>query len=476
MFKTISRASLLLTALLGLQAQAATTWYLPYGVAADVPFSLYNADGTLDVDEVDGGSEVSLMCYDGTPASVTATNDFVDRGSDYSISLTATEMQCAFIAVTVAATTTEVFYIQTLNNALASVPVVNSNVTQFGGANGTFAGGRAEVNTSHWGGTAVGSATVNANMSQISADSAAADRLEAMLDGTCGQYPELGVLRGSGCTAQAYTAGTPSITLDTSAAFGDNALTGATIMICSSTLGYCQAGLIASNVGTSDVATLAAALPVTPTGTVTYTIYSTAASSGGGGLDAAGVRAAVGLASANLDTQLGGIQSDTNDIQTRLPAALVSGRMDSSTGAMAAGVVTPAAVATGAIDADALSTDAGTELATANWANGTRTLSAGTNIVLAKGTGITGFNDLDAAGVRGALGMASANLDAQLGALVSQLTTIDDFIDTEIAAVKAKTDQMNFGVSGQLDVNVESMNANPVCGTGDAGNAWTGCP
>ena len=46
-----------------------------------------------------------------------------------------------------------------------------------------------------------------------------------------------------------------------------------------------------------------------------------------GGLDAAGVRSAIGLASANLDTQLSGLQSDTNDIQTRLPAALEGGRI-----------------------------------------------------------------------------------------------------------------------------------------------------
>jgi hypothetical protein len=37
---------------------------------------------------------------------------------------------------------------------------------------------------------------------------------------------------------------------------------------------------------------------------------------GGGGLDAAGVRSAVGLASANLDTQLSGIKTDTGNIQT----------------------------------------------------------------------------------------------------------------------------------------------------------------
>jgi hypothetical protein len=47
-------------------------------------------------------------------------------------------------------------------------------------------------------------------------------------------------------------------------------------------------------------------------------------------LDAAGVRTAVGLASANLDTQLGDIQADTDNIQTRIPAALIGGRMDAN--------------------------------------------------------------------------------------------------------------------------------------------------
>lgn len=59
------------------------------------------------------------------------------------------------------------------------------------------------------------------------------------------------------------------------------------------------------------------------------------------------------------------IQADTDDIQTRLPAALVGGRMDSSVGAMAAAVVTAAAIATDAIDADALAADAGAEIADA---------------------------------------------------------------------------------------------------------------
>lgn len=53
---------------------------------------------------------------------------------------------------------------------------------------------------------------------------------------------------------------------------------------------------------------------------------------------------AVGILDTTRDA-VAGVQSDTNDIQTRLPAALVSGRMDSSTGAMAANVMTAASAA-----------------------------------------------------------------------------------------------------------------------------------
>lgn len=45
---------------------------------------------------------------------------------------------------------------------------------------------------------------------------------------------------------------------------------------------------------------------------------------------------------------------------------------------------------------------------------------------------ISGLNDLDAAGIRSALGLAAANLD-------TQLTTIDDFLDTEVAAILEDT-------------------------------------
>ena len=56
-----------------------------------------------------------------------------------------------------------------------------------------------------------------------------------------------------------------------------------------------------------------------------------------------------------LQGELDGIQEDTENIQSRLPAALVSGRMDASVGAMAANTLT----------ASALATDAASEVATA---------------------------------------------------------------------------------------------------------------
>lgn len=189
------------------------------------------------------------------------------------------------------------------------------------------------------------------------------------------------------------------------------------------------------------------------------------------------------------------ILADTNDIQTRLPAALVSGRIDASVGAMAANVLTATAiaadaitdakvaadvtiasvtgavgsvtgavgsvtgnvggnvtgsvgsVATGgitatsiaadAIGASELAADAVAEISAAVWAEATRTLTAGTNIVLAKGTGVTGFNDLSAAAVNAEVDTAIS--DAAL-ATAANLATVAGYIDTEVAAILAAVD------------------------------------
>ena len=86
------------------------------------------------------------------------------------------------------------------------------------------------------------------------------------------------------------------------------------------------------------------------------------------------VTAVTGLTASNLDAtissrasaaSLAAVQADTDDLQTRLPAALVGGRIDASVGAMAANVLTAAATAA----------DFGTEVADAifDQANGVET-------------------------------------------------------------------------------------------------------
>lgn len=102
----------------------------------------------------------------------------------------------------------------------------------------------------------------------------------------------------------------------------------------------------------------------------------------------------------------------------------VGGNVTGSVGSVATGGIMAASIAADAIGASELAADAVTEIAAGVWAAAARTLTANTNL-----------NDLSAAGVRAAIGLASANLD-------TQLTAIDDFLDTEIAAIKAKTDNL----------------------------------
>ncbi len=56
-----------------------------------------------------------------------------------------------------------------------------------------------------------------------------------------------------------------------------------------------------------------------------------------------------------------------------------------------------------------------------------------------------GGGGLDAAGVRAAIGLASANLDSQLSAVAG-------YVDTEVAAIKAKTDNLPANPAAASDI------------------------
>lgn len=216
-----------------------------------------------------------------------------------------------------------------------------------------------------------------------------------------------------------------TITLNATASATNSVYVGQIVALVGGT-GADQTGMITGYVGATKVATVTPAWATVPDTTTVYKVLPTGLSYGAGGT-VASVSGAVG------SIATGGI----------------------STASFAAGAINAAAIATDAIGAAELATDSVTEIVTAVWANATRTLSANTNL-----------NDLSAAGIRAAVGMASANLD-------TQLTAIDDFIDTEVAAIKAKTDQLTFTVTNQVDVNVLTMGSNVMTAASAAADLTT---
>jgi hypothetical protein len=383
----------------------AEVWQARYGVAEIFNFKLYNADGTLDVDEADGGTEVSVSCNEG--AETTATNDFVDEGNFYSISLTATEMQCERIAVVVAATTTEVFFIQTSANASAFTPTYEANVASVTAGAITAAAiatgavdadaVAADVSTE----LLTGLANLSVNVAQISTDSGAADTLETWLDGTTGPAQPLGIARQG--TAQSATGTT--LVLDASSPFADDTPIGMTLWACGSTQGYCQSQAITDYVNATDTATVAG-WPVTPSGTITYYVYGTAPGASGS-LTAADVWAHATRSLTILDED-----TTTLDLNATVVGSLLTFDEDSTTIDINATPTGAAASVTGAVGSVTGSVGSVTgAVGSVTGAVGSVTGNVGGNVVgsvasVTAGVTITTNNDktgytLSAAGING---------------------------------------------------------------------------
>ncbi len=178
-------------------------------------------------------------------------------------------------------------------------------------------------------------------------------------------------------------------------------------------------------------------------------------------LSDSGVRDAVGLTSPNLDTQLSSKQATfTAATGVTFPSNFGALGIDASGHVSRVVLVDTTSALTGYTSPPSAAT-----ISTTVWAETTRRLSDGTNIVLAKGTGITGFNDLDAAGVRTALGLTSANLDTQLDNIptVSELNArtlpaANYATDTDLDAVLADTNELqtDWADGGRLDLILDA--------------------
>jgi hypothetical protein len=320
-----------------------------------------NSGGSAITGTSDSGSTTTMVDAARTEADTDYWKGSIIRFTSGNISGQSrliTGFNAATDTITFAPATTQAVSTQTY----VILPQSRVDIEQFGGTTGTFASGRPEVNTSHIAGAAVSAASAQIGVNVVNFGGAA---------GTfSGGRPEVNASHAAGTAwnSGAITTGTfasgainaAAIATDAigAAELADGAITAATFAA-----GAIDATAIATNaidadslaadagteIGTAVWATAARSLTVLDEDSTTLDLDAT-------------IRAALGLASANLDTQLAAVQADTDNIQTRIPAALVSGRMDSSVGAMAAGTITAAAIATDAIDADALAADAVAEI------------------------------------------------------------------------------------------------------------------
>lgn len=228
-------------------------------------FAIRKSDGTLITSWTGADSEVSI---DGAAFS-DCTNEATEIGTTGCgyIDFTSSEMNGDAIVYKLTVTNTSALPV-VVTLFPEEVGDYRVNVEQFGGNNGTFSGGRPEVNATHLAGTAYASADFSTTMKasiNTEADTALTD---------------YGALKPT-------TAGR---TLDVSAGG--------------------EAGLDWTNIG--------------------------------------GATTTVNLSGTTVKTATD-VEADTADIQTRLPAALVSGRIDASVGAMASNTLTAAALATDAL-------------------------------------------------------------------------------------------------------------------------------
>ena len=154
----------------------------------------------------------------------------------------------------------------------------------------------------------------------------------------------------------------------------------------------------------------------------------------------------LGKAVADIETDVTAILADTNSLDgTKIPdtISLANINAECDTAISDASLATASAVSTVDSNVDAILTDTGTTIPAQ----------------------ITGLNNLSAAQVNTEVDTAIS--DAAL-ATAAALATVDSNVD----AIKAKTDSLTFTVAGVLDGNIQYVNDVEVTGVGTEGDPW----
>jgi hypothetical protein len=292
-----------------------------------------------------------------------------------------------------------------------------ANVTQFGGSNGTFSSGRPEVNTTHWGGTAVASANVLIDgaitAAKIASDALTAAKFAADCITAAKLASDVTTEIQSGLATAAELDKVPKSdgTTTWNATAAAQIQTEANDALVANHLDHLLAATYdpASKPGASDA--LLNELVENDGGVARYTANALElAPTGGSAPTVEQIRTEMD----DNSTKLASIVADTNELQTDWTNG---GRLDLILDARASQT-----------SVDDVPTNA--ELATA--------LAAADDAVLAA---IAALNNLSQANIRTAIGLGSANLDTQLADLPTNselstaLASADDAVLAAIAAL-----------------------------------------
>lgn len=66
----------------------------------------------------------------------------------------------------------------------------------------------------------------------------------------------------------------------------------------------------------------------------------------------------------------------------------------------------------------------------------------------------------------------ASDIAASFATVNSTLSTLAGYVDTEVAAIKAKTDSLTFTVAGKVDSNITTVNGTAITGSGTSGDPW----
>jgi len=352
------------------------------------------------------------------------------------------------------------------------------NVSHFGGSAGTFSGGRPEVNASHAAGTAWNSGAIGA--ATLATDTITAAKIAADAIGASELAADAVTEIQSGL---ATSSALSSLQADVTTLLGR-----ITSTLFSGITSLAQwLGLLAGKQTGNSTARTELRATGAGSGTFDETTDSAEAlrdrgdaawttATGFSTLDAAGVRTAVGLASANLDTQL-------DALPTNAELATALGTADDATLAAIAALSIPSAgtiadaVWDEALAGHATGGSAGAALSAANaptaaavadavWdeaiAGHAISGSTGEALAAAGGAGdpwITALPGSYSAGQAGYIVGTNLNATVSSRATQTSVDTIDDFLDTEVAAIKAKTDNLPAAPAAVGDIPTATQNA-----------------